>query len=279
VSNIGIVVLATNKYFPLGLRLIKRWRYFYCGDNNFIFYFYSDKDPKDYIENVIWKRLEHDDLWFNIAIKKFNAVIDLHNKELDYIFCVDADTNIHKNFYDENFLEDLVAVEHFQNQKGMINDKPYDSNRMSNAYVSKDFLDNPIYYQTNFFGGNNINMHTMCFTCKRWGDEDLEKGYKPTWADEAYLNKYLNVNMKPKKIMTYEKHTATPNNVGPWKHDEYHCGPFAMSEKGDSQLFYAGIDAKPFFNITEERYQELLEAIKKNKDCFVWDIVKNRLSC
>ena len=53
-SNIGIVILATNAYFVLGVRFIKKFIHHYKGDKQITFYFFSDTDPVPFIsDNII----------------------------------------------------------------------------------------------------------------------------------------------------------------------------------------------------------------------------------
>ena len=51
--NIGIVILATNAYFVLGIRLIKKFIHHYKGDKQISFYFFSDTDPKPYLQDEV----------------------------------------------------------------------------------------------------------------------------------------------------------------------------------------------------------------------------------
>ena len=52
-KRIGIAILATNAYFVLGVRLIKRFMQFYKGDQYIKFYFFSENDPTDYIPDYM----------------------------------------------------------------------------------------------------------------------------------------------------------------------------------------------------------------------------------
>ena len=52
-KKIGIVILATNAYFVLGINFIKKFSYHYKGDAKITFYFFSDTDPKEYLPDDI----------------------------------------------------------------------------------------------------------------------------------------------------------------------------------------------------------------------------------
>jgi hypothetical protein len=79
---IGIMILATNAYFVLGVRLIQRFNYFYKGDKQFIFYFFSDVDPKDYLPtstmNVRFIETHHKS-WVEGTNSKFKNMLKLKN--------------------------------------------------------------------------------------------------------------------------------------------------------------------------------------------------------
>jgi len=52
-KTIGIVLLATNAYFILGLRFVKKFFHHYKGDKKLVFYFFSDENPKPYLPDSI----------------------------------------------------------------------------------------------------------------------------------------------------------------------------------------------------------------------------------
>ena len=75
-SNIGIVILATNSYFVLGINFIKKFSHYYKGDKNITFYFFSDIDPKPYLPDNIDVRYTHQvhDNWQNGTNSKFSNI-------------------------------------------------------------------------------------------------------------------------------------------------------------------------------------------------------------
>lgn len=58
--KIGIAIVATNAYFVLGIKFIKRFHHFYNGGNHIKFYFFSDTDPKDYLQDNIDIKYHYD---------------------------------------------------------------------------------------------------------------------------------------------------------------------------------------------------------------------------
>jgi len=52
-SDIGIAIVATNSYFVLGIRFIKKFIHHYKGDKKIRFFFFSDTNPFEYIQDEV----------------------------------------------------------------------------------------------------------------------------------------------------------------------------------------------------------------------------------
>ena len=195
-SNIGIVILATNSYFVLGIRFIKKFMHHYKGDKNIIFYFFSDLDPKPYLQdniNVEHHHEQHND-WVEATNSKFKDIISLENCKSDYLYYFDADTNVSRDFTEEWFLNDLVGGEHFGNRDWLKNGAGFDRNPASKAYVP---LDSPLsytYHYGAFFGGKKDRVIDFCKTLREWQIEDKKIPYEPGCNDESYINTYFHFN-------------------------------------------------------------------------------------
>ena len=204
-KKIGIVILATNAYFVLGIRFIKKFIHYYKGNYDIKFYFFSDEDPIDYISNDIdikFIKTNHNS-WVDATNSKFKNIInikELLNKETKYVYYVDADTNITKPFTEEWFIGDLVGGEHFGNRTFLSNGKGFDRNPISNAYVSEDSELLYTYYYGAFFGGKTLNTINFCKTLFKYQTEDQLKGYEPPVNDESYINAYFHYN-PPKTVL------------------------------------------------------------------------------
>ena len=139
--KIGIVILATNSYFVLGVRFITKFMQYYKGKANITFYFFSNGDPKSYVpfSNVVWINTQHES-WVEATNSKFKSIVSLVDKDEEYLYYFDADTSINKDFTEEWFIGDLVGGEHYCNRyEGR---KPYDRNPISKAYVPLRYLTN-----------------------------------------------------------------------------------------------------------------------------------------
>jgi hypothetical protein len=192
-SNIGIVILATNAYFVLGIRFIKKFMYHYKGDKQITFYFFSDTNPKPYLPNNIDVEYyyEQHDNWVEGTNSKFKDIISLSNCKSDYLFYFDADTNISKSFTEEWFLGDLVGGEHYGNRGWLKDGAGFDRNPASKAYVPEDSTLPYTYHYGAFFGGKKDRAIDFCTTLREWQIEDKKIPYEPGCNDESYINTYF----------------------------------------------------------------------------------------
>lgn len=205
--NIGIVLLATNGYFPLGIRFIKKFMNHYIGNNKITFYFFSNENPKEYIPNEydVEYFYQRNDDWVSGTNLKFKSIVSIGSKlKSDYLFYFDVDTNINIDFDDHWFLGDMVAGQHYGDTTFMINTKNYDRNPNSMAYIPEDTELEQIYYYGAFFGGISSKCIDMCNTLFKWQNIDKNIGYEPGVNDESYINKYFHYNPPDKIILNSE---------------------------------------------------------------------------
>ena len=203
--NIGITILATNAYFVLGLRFIRRFVHFYKGDSNITFYFFSDKNPKQYLPGVkVDIKYFHttNKSWVDGTNLKFRSVLSIPTIESDYLFYFDADTNINTDFDDSWFIGDMVGGQHFDDQGRMKEFKAYDRNPRSKAFIPTDTELPQMYYLGAFFGGTTTNVIKFCRTMVSYQQEDkLVLNYEPAVNDESYINKEFHYNPPTKVVM------------------------------------------------------------------------------
>lgn len=199
--NIGIVILATNRYFPLGLRFIHKWRKYYRGNKNITFYLFTDRDPSDCIDtsDIVYTHSENEN-WVEGVNSKFINILKLKDVNEDYLFFFDADTNIVKDFTEEWFLGDKVGGQHFGDQDWMKNVKGYDRNPISSCYVPFDTKLHQMYYYGAFFGGLRDEMIDLCKEIYKRQQKNKKIGYEPGVNDESYLNREYHYN-PPTKIV------------------------------------------------------------------------------
>lgn len=214
-SNIGIVIIATNAYFILGIRFIKKFMYHYKGNKKIKFYFYSDTDPKDYLSDNIDVEFYYNKHtnWVEGTNSKFINIISLENCNIDYLYYFDADTNIINDFTEEWFLGDLVGGEHFGNRGWLAGGVNFDKNPLSKAYVPADTHLPCVYYYGAFFGGKKDKMIELCKVLRYNQLEDKKINYEPGVNDESYINQYFHYN-PPTYTVSHEQFAFTISDKG-----------------------------------------------------------------
>jgi len=201
-NRIGIVVLCTNAYFVLGVRFVKRFMHFYKGDSDIIFYMFTDTNPKDYLPDDIHYEYIHlkNKSWIDGTNSKFTSIISLEDRDVDYLFYFDADTNVNQPFTEEWFLGDMVGGQHYGDQGWMKEKKGFDRNPRSKAYVPFDTTLPQTYFYGAFFGGNKKNMVEFCKLMRSYQLADKEWGYEPGVNDESYINREFHFN-RPSRVV------------------------------------------------------------------------------
>ena len=200
---IGIVILATNTYFVLGVRFIKRFMQFYTGKKEIKFFFFSDLDPHDYIPDEYNVEYIHttNSNWVEGTNLKFVSILSLENEEVDHFYYFDADTNVNKYFSEEWFLGDSVAGQHFGDQDWMKKVKGFERNPRSKAYIPHNTKLFQVYTYGAFWGGKKEWTMNFCRTMLEWQKADKEWGYEPSTHDEGYSNAYFHYNPPSKLVL------------------------------------------------------------------------------
>jgi hypothetical protein len=206
-TRIGIVVIATNAYFVLGIRFIKKFMHYYNGNSNIKFYFFSDEDPIDYISNDIdikFIKTNHTS-WVDATNSKFKNIINIQNQlsnEVDYVYYFDADTDIIDKFNEDWFISDTIGLEHFGNNDWMQDVKGYDRNLLSKAYIPLDTPLFQIYYHGCLFGGKTDIIIEICKLLYNNQLEDKKISYEPVVNDESYINQYYHYTPPTRTILS-----------------------------------------------------------------------------
>jgi len=234
-KRIGIVVLATNSYFILGLRFMKRFMHFYKGEFEVVFYFFSDEDPAPYIPSNVKARFYNQSHtnWREGTNSKFKNIVNIQydlRREVDYVYYFDADTNIDKPFTEEWFLGDYVAGEHYGNRNWLANGAGFNHNPLGHDFVSENTGLPYTYRYGAFFGGNTENVIYLCETLYKYQIIDQDKGYEPPNNDEGYLNAYFHYN-PPTYTVPTEKFAFLISDKGGYHEDVRHPETDVSSEK------------------------------------------------
>jgi hypothetical protein len=253
-SNIGIIILATARYFPLGLRLMHRINHFYKGESKIQFHFFSDTNPNDYttLKNITY----HETIamgWNETMLLKLRVVETVaKSQDYDYFVYIDADSNVNKNFEDKDFVSENFILKHFLSDVK----NHYEQNKLSSAYIDPTQYPK-FYYHACYFGGNKSSVLQITKTSIDLFEQDIKKGITAYAEDESYINKYFYMN-PPKTIFDINS-------------DSF---PFV----GDKGIVFN--DWGKFIKVlfTEQEYQKMLNKIISLKDKDVlWDIKESKV--
>ena len=249
-KEIGVVIIATNAYFILGVRFIRRWLHFYKGEYNIKFYFFSDTNPEKYLppfakSPVEFHHAQHN-RWVDGTNSKFRNIIKLSVVDSEYLYYFDADTNIQKDFNEQWMLGELVGGEHYSNRTTLSNGKGFDRNPRGNSFVPSNSTLPYTYHYGAFFGGKREKLITMMTTLAEWQLADQKIGYEPPVNDESYINKYFHYN--PPKTVPIEEFA------------------FVVSDKG-------GMGNTRMMNLSVEEHKK---NISLNRDQ-LWDLQYNKI--
>ncbi len=195
-QGIGFVIIATNGYLVLGLRLIKMLIHHYRGDARLNIYLFSDRSPQNYLHdmsNVHYIHAEHDD-FVSATTSKFRSIAGLKEELVannSHVYYVDADTAVKSVFTEQWFLGEIVVLRHFMNDNFMKNEKHFERSPESSAYIPFDTLLPQTYYHACFWGGETARVIEICEELCRLQEMDEAIGYMPVVHDESYLNHYF----------------------------------------------------------------------------------------
>lgn len=176
---------------------------FYQGKEEIKFFFFSDRDPQEYLPegttNVEYIHASNKS-WVDGTNMKFTSILSLEDRDLDYIFYFDADTNINQPFTEQWFVGNSVAGQHYADQSWMKEKKGFERNPRSKAYIPLDTKLPQIYFYGAFWGGNKDWTLTFCKTMLEWQKADKSWGYEPGVNDESFSNCYFHYN-PPEKVV------------------------------------------------------------------------------
>jgi Glycosyltransferase family 6 len=195
-KDLIFVVLATNSYLPLGIRLYKNLCRYFHGD--FHVNMIVNEDPNPYLSERFLKNIsffdDNNTSWVDCMYLKFKWMLAA---EAEFIYYLDADTNINRSVDKSLFCNteyQLVGAEHFGNRSWMKEKKAYERNPISPSYIPFDTPLPQMYYQGAFFGGKKEKVDSFCKTIQGWKAQDKTIGFEPGVNDESYINNYFHYN-------------------------------------------------------------------------------------
>lgn len=242
--KIGVTVLATNAYFVLGIRFIKKFIYHYKGNSDIKFYFFSDRDPKEYLPGHIkyeWYKASNL-TWQDGTNMKFSSILSLTNNcDSDYLFYFDADTSVEKDFTEEWFFGEYVGGQHYNDPGLKTNEqREFERNPKYAGYVPLDSPYKQMYFYGAFFGGTREKMFDICQALLNMQKQDQTLNYEPLHNDETYINKLFHYYPPTKIVLAHEF-------------------KFAISHKGGLQPGNINLDITEYLDILKNNKDKLID--------------------
>lgn len=201
--NIGLIIIATNKYIEFFNPLYNSIKSFFLkGHNIKTFLFTNNFNNLSYpnTNNVTIIPIQHKP-WPYMTLLRYKIIWDNKEyfKDLDYIFYCDVDMRFVDTIGDE-ILSKLTATIHpgyFNKTPKMF---PFEKNHNSEAFIKdKNNINN--YFAGGFQGGEKDVYLNACKILSDRIDADLKKNIIAVWHDETHWNKYLSETL-PSKILT-----------------------------------------------------------------------------
>ena len=207
-KNVGLILIATNKYKKYVQPMISSADKYFLKDCNVTYYLFSDEDREYVSERPIRKiNIEHKPFPYASMdrFKHFTNNKKVFNDE-NYLYYVDVDC-LFVDTIDSSILSDLVGVQHcgyYNNVKtGTFEDNP-----KSCLYLKQDKYKH--YFGGGFNGGSKDKFLELSKTCYDNIEKDLSNGIMPRFHDESSINFYFALN-SPTLVLNPEYHYPQGN--------------------------------------------------------------------
>ena len=191
------------------------WKEFYeSAKKNFMtdaelsFYVFTDNISKieDESGNDVYCIYQEDMGWPFNTMKRFHLFAKITNQllEYDYVFFANANakfvSKIDTKLIDTSKLYIMAEHPGFHGKRN--EDKPFERNTKSNAYVSLD--NGKFYVQGAFYGGKSKEFVDMIRFLDDETEKDLSKNIIAIWHDESFLNMFVSKNLDKCQILGWQ---------------------------------------------------------------------------
>ena len=201
--NVGVCIIATNKYKSFVPATMKSVNLHLYRNHNVIFYLFTD-DPSQFQanDNVVLHKIPSygfpEATLYRYRIMK-QATQSFRDRELDYIFYIDADYQFNRRptLQDlpptDNLVEGIFATKHLHNLNESFDEHhrigSFERNENSQAYIGPN-LSMDAYYCGGFNGGSREAWITAIHEMDEMIQIDESNNVMPIWHDESIFNKY-----------------------------------------------------------------------------------------
>jgi histo-blood group ABO system transferase len=188
--NIGVIIIATNKYIEFVQPLLDSMKKYFLRKHNVEIFLFTDGN----MSGVTLIPTEHQP-WPWMTLGRYHLITQLNQyPKKDYYYYIDADMLI-TDFVDEEIFGKRVCAIH-----GKFKKKPgnFDRNPLSCAYVPEHIV--TPYFCGGFQGGSNYLKDAEGLAHKI--DTDEKNGVMAAWHDESHWNRFL-LDNPPDVILPY----------------------------------------------------------------------------
>lgn len=207
--NIGLLIIATNKYIEFLQPLISSADNFFLKNQNITYFIFSNIDTKIISQRKIVNTVIEHREWPWMTLGRYSIFNEHKNvfSEMDYLFYIDADM-LFVNNVDEEILYDIVATQH----PGYYGTRGTPETRVESlacVYANETMQ----YFAGGFNGGSSNEYLKMCQILSTNINKDYSNGIIAIWHDESHLNRYF-IDNPPTKILSpsycYGEHMQIP---------------------------------------------------------------------
>lgn len=230
--KIGIIFIATGKYYIFTKDLVESFNEFFLPDHEKKYFIFTDnKNPGITGENIHYLYKEKEE-WPYDSLHRFKNIYqnkDMFNG-LDFVFFSNANMKALRIVSSDILPSgdfDFSAVIHPGYYLASLDELPYERNRKSLSYVPYGEGEN--YYQGCLYGGKKSNFVEMCGILSDNIGRDSMNGTIASVIDESHLNRYL----IGQKVMSISPVYAYPEQILNGSSEYSTCISYADLSKQD----------------------------------------------
>ena len=196
-NNIGLLIIATNKYISFLDNLLSSADEYFLQDQNVEYFVFTNHDAIEIKSkrkiNLI--KIEHEPWpWMTLGRYKIFSSNATCFEGMDYLFYCDADMKF-CNTVGTEILSDRVATQHpgFCGGRGTPETNP-------RSLACVHHFENMQYLAGGFNGGTKKEYLKMSEKLSKNIEKDLENNIIAIWHDESHINRYF-IDNPPTKIL------------------------------------------------------------------------------
>jgi hypothetical protein len=228
--KVGIIVIATGKYYMFIKDLVESFESFFIPDADKHYFILTDKSDPDIIGDNIHYIEHQKEEWPFVSLFRFKNVYQHREKfeSVDYLFFSNANMKAVDIISEEILPKDnfeFAAVLHpgyYLDQARLF---PYERNEWSNAYIPYGI--GQYYFQGCFYGGKRENFLEMFKEISISVEDDLERNIIAIVHDESHLNKYL----LDRNVLTLDPIYSYPEQIFFGESDYRDCASYVELAK------------------------------------------------